>query len=97
MRRPHGYATFSGGFGEGEDAVLNAGRIIEYDTITCCHCNRIELIQPGSGTKRGWCFMCARPECGRPECSSATQGCVPFERKLERYERRMQLRERMGA
>ena len=60
-------------------------------TITCCHCNHVFIIQPGSGKERGWCFMCGASTCGDRRCSPALNGCAPFEKKLEAYERRTAL------
>ena len=78
MRKPGGYAIFT----------CDDGSTVERDTFTCCHCNRVEFVTPGSGKLRGWCFLCGASECGRSECSSVVKGCTSFERKLEEFERR---------
>ena len=55
---------------------------IERDTFTCCHCNGVVIVKPGSGIERGFCFMEMKPHCGKKEC----WGCVPFEQRLEAME-----------
>lgn len=68
----------------------------EWYTITCCHGNEVFYVQRGSGKDRGWCLMCGAPTCGSDPCSSALNGCVPFEKKLERYERANRLKLELG-
>ena len=58
-------------------------RPIEQDYLQCGHCNAHYPVQPGSGKTRGFCLVCYRATCGKPECNP----CVPFERKLEMMER----------
>ena len=67
------------------------GATQEMDTFTCCHCNGIQFIRPGSGTQRGYCFNCNHPTCGRERCLN----CVPFERMIEEMEGRSRLRQAM--
>jgi hypothetical protein len=64
------------------------GGVNEYDTFTCPHCNGVQVIRPGSGTKRGYCGLCHAPTCGREQCAE----CVPFKQKLETMENRYRLR-----
>ena len=52
------------------------------DTVQCCHCGGHYVPVAGSGKVRGWCFSCMGPICG-PGCCE----CVPFEKKLELYEK----------
>ena len=59
----------------------------ERDGLQCCHCNAHYVVRPGSGKARGWCLMCSAPTCGKPGCVP----CIPFEKKLEAFERREQL------
>ena len=80
MRTPGGYLM----------VVQPDTPLIERDTFTCCHCNRVVIVKPGSGMQRGWCFMCGKPHCGSKRCSA---GCLPFERRLEAWENRNQLRQ----
>ena len=81
MARIGGYCIITGEWGEVE----------EIDTFTFHHCNAIQLIRPGSGTQRGYCFRCNKPTCGKEGCLT----CVPFERRLEEVEQRYRLRKAM--
>ena len=68
-----------------------AGEVEEFDTFTCPHCNGVCIIRLGSGKQRGYCHLCNGPTCGRKNCME----CVPFMKKLERHERRFELRKAM--
>lgn len=68
--------------GDGYMIVVGNLGITERDTIQCCHCNMHYIIQPGSGKRRGWCYMCGAATCGAVRCNP----CIPFERKLEQQE-----------
>ena len=52
---------------------------VERDLLACVHCTAQWYVKPGSGNKRGWCFMCAGPTCGAKAC----EPCIPFEKKIE--------------
>ena len=69
----------------------DSDKVVEQHTITCCHGAHVFIIRPGSGKERGWCFMCNASTCGRKECDSALNGCIPFEKKIEAKERRARL------
>lgn len=56
-------------------------------TITCCHCNHSFTIIPGSGRERGWCHECSQSTCGATACAPSLNGCAPFPKKLEAYEK----------
>ena len=56
-------------------------------TIRCVHCSRQFLSVRGSGKQRGYCMRCKGIECGRKECFE----CIPFEAKLEYYEKQHKL------
>lgn len=73
MRKPGGYATWTG-----EDGVR------EMDTFTCAHCQRIVHVKPKCRIDElgGFCRACMKAVC--PSC--ADKGCVPFEKKLEAAE-----------
>jgi hypothetical protein len=75
--RAHGYAIITD-----PDAPTR-----EFDTITCCHCQRIVPIKPGlsAADAGGFCRLCMEPTCG--PCAD-TGTCTPFEAKLERMEGR---------
>lgn len=71
-RNPHGNASWIG-----------PGVTVEKDTLQCVHCNAHWNVEPGSGKRRGWCPQCKGPHCGGKNCWV----CVPFEKKLERWEK----------
>lgn len=58
----------------------------EFDTITCCHCNRVVRVKADPG---GWCMQCMKGLCG--PCADK-RSCAPFEKKLEAYEKRERFR-----
>jgi hypothetical protein len=60
---------------------------LEADTLQCCHCNAHYVVRPGSGKRRGFCTLCSAVTCGAPACAP----CVPFEKKLDEFERRERL------
>ena len=72
--RPHGIAT----------RTWDAGKVEEFDLLTCAHCQFTWRYVPGSGRKRGWCTHCNGPVCGKPMCMSR---CLPWEEKLYIEER----------
>jgi len=94
MRHAHGYAL-----------ILDPDRAqVEYDTIRCCHCQRIVFVKPGSAStvylfpqKDGrtleepgaFCGRCMGPICLL--CHDLGR-CTPWERQLERTEARDRLR-----
>ena len=67
---------------------------IERDTFQCRHCQKICIVRKGSHTQRGYCFMCYGPTCGRKMCS---EGCTPWEAKMEAREGRRQFHKAMGG
>lgn len=76
MRNPHGYGIIV------EPGVAT----VEFDTVQCAHCNRIQHMTPqqSASDMGGWCFRCAQCVCG-PCADKGT--CTPFEKKLDMYER----------
>jgi len=52
-------------------------------TLQCCHCGGHFVSIKGSGKKRGFCMCCMRVTCGAAGCDH----CVPFDRRLELYEK----------
>lgn len=74
----------------------DSDKVVEQHTVTCCHCNHIFYVRPGSGKERGWCFMCNASTCGDRRCDAALNGCAPFEKKLEAYERRNVFKAQLG-
>lgn len=63
------------------DPTMKGGGV-EYDTITCCHCNAMFAWRPGSGTIRGYCTKCSAFTCGAHPCME----CMPIEKRLDLYE-----------
>lgn len=61
------------------------GAVDEGETLSCCHCQFTWIVKPGSGAKRGWCFRCNKPVCGKQGC---LEHCTPFEKALEEMENR---------
>ena len=61
----------------------------EFDTITCCHCQRIVLVKKDPG---GFCLQCMKGTCG----PCADLGCTPFEKWLEEVEDRGRFRRQLG-
>ncbi len=57
--------------------------MVEQETLQCVHCQKHWVVQPGSGIRRGWCFRCMGPSCGKQNCETK---CVPAERMIEEIE-----------
>ena len=89
MLRPQGYAQ-----------IIEPVQIVERDTASCGHCNRVIFVKPGTATTvyliqhrdghwteepGAFCRVCMRPVCLR--CHDIGT-CVPVERLLERLEAR---------
>ena len=61
----------------------DSGGETERPTLMCCHCQRVWLYMPGSGTARGWCRRCDQPVCGAAPCMAH---CMPWEQQMEMME-----------
>lgn len=73
----------------GEYTIINEyGERAQGETLSCVHCGRMWIVQPGSGRQRGYCLKCGGPTCGAKDC---TDRCLPFERQLEIIEQRHRL------
>jgi hypothetical protein len=86
MRKPQGYA-----------AIVEPGHAIrEADTVMCVHCGVVVFVGAGKDPSDlgGFCMMCNRNTCSK---CAATGKCEPFEKKLERIERRGQLLRAAGV
>jgi hypothetical protein len=86
MRNPGGYAVIT----DPDNGIT------EFDTLTCCHCQRImhtagapESIEVGD-----MCRLCMKYQCRR--CTSLDK-CAPFEKKLERYEKATRFHAAVGT
>jgi len=55
----------------------------ELETRQCVHCGKHWVYQPGSGRKRGFCLACHGITCGSRVCDEH----IPFEKKVEDYEK----------
>jgi len=75
VRKPDGYTI---------TVDPEAPRPVESDTLQCRHCGYHWRVQPGSGTKRGFCRNCMGPLCGKPQCLSQ---CEHWQAKLDRMEK----------
>ena len=91
MRNPHGYAVITTpeparvNFDRFRSEELSAG-VVERDTFTCCHCNRIIHVKPMAPMDEfgSMCRNCMKMTC--PACANGP--CVPFAKRLEMAERR---------
>lgn len=82
MRNPGGYVLLSGG----------PAPDLESDTFTCGHCNSIHVVPVGQAPP-GLCLCCQKHVCvGCLAEMNRTLKCVPFEKRLDAFERRAQLR-----
>ena len=77
MIRPGGYATWA----DPEKPL------VESDTFTCGHCNKIVFVPPkcDPADLGGMCKSCMKLVC--PSCNNIGR-CIPFEKKLEKIEAR---------
>jgi hypothetical protein len=73
LLRPGGYAVIR----------HDDGRVQEFDTYTCYHCQAIVTLHPGKVPDGGGCHMCCKPICG--PCVDLGR-CTPFERRIEQEE-----------
>ena len=89
MLRPQGYAQF-----------IAPEQVVERDTCTCGHCNRVIFVKPRSASTvyliqhrdgrwteeaGAFCRVCMRPVCLR--CHDVGT-CTPMERMIEQMEAR---------
>lgn len=68
------------------------GNVVVAETLTCSHCGRI-FPRPGPDDPVGFCHMCFAPVC--LNCGKDDR-CDPFEKKLERMEKRDRLLKSVG-
>ena len=62
------------------------GPDIEKDTVTCCHCNSVVMIDPLRPVEdfTGWCLNCMKFICHACERLGR---CLPFEQMIDAEER----------
>lgn len=79
MRREGGYAC-----------ITSPDGVAEYDSYTCSHCQRINLVKPKQRAEDlgGLCKQCMGLICS--QCVSLP--CRPFEKQLEAWEARDRFR-----
>lgn len=79
MLRPGGYGVTFGPDG-----------LAETDTFTCCHCNVVVDVTPkmSPSDMGGWCGLCSKAVCK----NCVGKECVPFEKKLEAWEKQAAFR-----
>lgn len=65
----------------------------EWDTLTCCHCQRIIFIEVGKDIPGGFCDKCNKNTC---EACHQIGTCRPFEKWLEEVERKATRESRLG-
>jgi len=66
---------------------------VEYDTITCSHCNKAVVVRTSDikfegDLGYGRCLQCDHDICGPCEEKSRVRGCEPFMKKIELMEAR---------
>ena len=86
MRNPQGYAI----------VVDPEGPPKEADTVTCSHCQRLVFVGGYVDPTElgGFCRMCMKHICGPCADKGA---CVPFEKKLEEFERKARFHQAVGT
>lgn len=52
----------------------------EMHTLTCCHCNRVVILNPHRVRERHWCFKCDHYVCDAQYC---IESCNPFQQTIE--------------
>lgn len=62
------------------DNRVSGGELIERDTLTCCHCSRIVVLNPARTRERGFCFSCNAYRCDDTKCASE---CYSMQRCLD--------------
>lgn len=85
MLKPGGYALWMDPEGNKEQ-----------DTFTCNHCNTVVYVKAAASPTEagGWCNLCMRLLC----MNCAGKECVPFEKKMEMWEKQdLQRRRLYGA
>ena len=66
----------------------------DQDTVMCLHCQMVWVPEPGLGRKRGWCFNCAGPTCGKQRCEVE---CKHWEKVIEEMEARSRIEHNLSV
>lgn len=65
--------------------AVPAGTVLERDVLTCSHCQRAVVLEPGRVRARGYCPKCHHYICDTCETIRAKTGaCVPMQQTLDR-------------
>lgn len=78
---------------EGYLQLIGDSGTLELATYHCCHCQTAVIVQSGSRQRRGFCFNCMEPNCGRQSC---VERCDPWEKQMQRAEAKYETRRSMG-
>lgn len=70
--------------------VQDLDGIREYDTVTCCHCNRVFVPAKNPG---GFCMRCMKPIC--EHCANHAE-CKPLMKQIEQMENRKRFFKEVG-
>lgn len=62
------------------DNTVSGGQRLEYDTLTCAHCNSVVVLNPARTRERGFCFSCNAYVCDDKRCA---EGCYSMQRCLD--------------
>ena len=81
QRQREGYLLIDHRAGEGVGEALAGGKVSEWPTYTCSHCQRIVVINPDRKRDRGYCPKCDHLVCDHCEGARVQSGgaCRPFE------------------
>ena len=72
---------------KGYAVITSPNGVKQFDTLTCCHCNKVWIINDSKTGKQnlgGFCRMCMKPICN--ECVG--KSCTPLEKQIEQYEQK---------
>ena len=77
------------------DDRVSGGKLREYDTVSCKHCQAVIKVELKPKTKMSgpWCDLCFGPVCDTEVCASR---CTPFFKKVEEKLRRQALFRSIG-
>ena len=62
------------------DNRASGGKLLEFDTLTCVHCNTIVVLNKQRKRQRGWCRKCNAYVCDSVGCMT---DCNPIEQGIE--------------
>src|SRR5690349_11557141 len=63
-----------------KDERAAGGKLQEFATETCCHCNRIVILNPLRQRERGYCRKCDAYICDNGGCRV---NCIPMQRVID--------------